>query len=256
MLAPVFEKAPLFAPLEQGKLYAFPQYDCSNEGMYVFSNDGSVPSDVLEDIAAFDRGLALHIGSGAMFSLIDKHALCPVAIDRDRVTLSMQKVTELAILGCATPAEATDYIINSGEELFGLEPDKLANDLQNEAKPHQLGLLHWTRHFGSVKDEVERRPLTYVLSDVRDIFLAHALTLTAAETGPIQFLNLTNVHNHITGQTMDFLRHMPISSEAVVLFSDWWGMQHSLSGQEISLKRHVADISTYINFSRFAMLDQ
>lgn len=191
-----------------------------------------------------------------MFSLIDKHTLCPVAIDRDHVTLSMQKITELAILSCNTPAEATDYIINSGEELFGLEPDKLATNLRNEAKPHQLGLLHWTRHFGPVKDEIGQRPLTYVVSDVRDIFLAHALTLTAAETGPIHFFNLTNVHNHITGQTMDFLTHMPISSEAVVLFSDWRGMQHSLSKQDVSLKRHVGDISTYLTFSRFAMLDQ
>lgn len=256
MTAPVIEKARLFTPITLGTMCAFPQYDYGYDGRHVFSNDGSMPRDVLEDIAHFDRGLALHIGSGAMFSLLDKHGLAPVAIDRDFVTLSMQKVTEAAILGCDTPVEATDCIITSGEELFNLKPDALAKDLQNEAKPHQLGLLHWTRHFGSVKEAVQQRPPTYVLSDVRDIFLADALKLTAAEHGPIQFFNLTNVHNHLPGHNMDFLRSMPISSDAVLLYSDWWGMQFSHNEAEVALKRNVGDLDVYLNFSRYAMLDK
>lgn len=256
MLAPVIENMKLMAPLELGKMNAFPQYDCTQDGIHVFSNDGSMPPDVLENISKFDRGLALHIGSGATFSLIDKHNLYPVVIDRDLITLSMQKITELAILGSDTAAEATDCIVASGEEIFDIKPDVLYRGLQDEAKNHQLGRLHWLYRFPEVKDAVGQKTLTYILSDVRDIFLAHALNLTAAETGPIQFFNLTNVHNHITGQTMDFVRSMPISPDAVLLFSDWWGMQRSHNEAEVALRRNVGDLSIYLNFSKYAMLDK
>lgn len=183
------------------------------DGKFAFSNDGSLKQSAVDKLHELRDGLALHIGAGAMFSLIDKHELWPILLDYDSAVISVQQAAEEAIVTNTSAAAAAAQLVTETARMLRVKPGAVEAELRKEASVDKQGKYHWLRHFDSVREAVIARPPIYVTGDIRDPKTPEILSELTARHGLIKFFNATNVHNHALqpGESMGFLRDFPLA---------------------------------------------
>lgn len=226
------------------------------DGYHAFSNDGTIPLQKIPQLKEQKDGIALHIGAGAAFSLIDYHGLQPVIVDYDSVTIKFQQLVGTAIAESDTVEAALEQITRVGAGILSTAPQYVRRGVRQEASSARLGKIHWTKHYHEVQAAVRERPPIYVVSDIREERLKTSLDTTSDTAGPIKFFNPTNVHNHLDGEvtSMKFLKRLPFARtpELSIIFSDVCDAGYSKSGRTAVrvLNRKVSkSLADYISYT-------